>query len=79
MTREEAEKFIDQTLWSGAGSDNAEKWVRIFETFGMLKLDEPKSGDEALQRLLNACGGVPYLATCVNETIAKAGLRLVLK
>lgn len=37
------------------------------------------SDDEAIQRLIDACRGVPYLATSIYETIERAGLRLTFK
>lgn len=41
-----------------------------------LTSSQPNTGDE-LQRLLDACRAVPYLATCIHETIQRAGLKLV--
>jgi hypothetical protein len=32
---------------------------------------------EAITVLANACANVPYLATCIYETITRAGLKLV--
>jgi hypothetical protein len=38
---------------------------------------EVRSDDEALADLVSYCGSVPYLATCIYETITRAGLKLV--
>jgi hypothetical protein len=38
---------------------------------------EVRSDDEELAALVEHCGNVPYLATCIYETITKAGLKLV--
>lgn len=39
----------------------------------------PAAEDEIIGALLNVCGGVPFLATCIYETVEKAELRLVTK
>jgi hypothetical protein len=40
-------------------------------------LTEVRSDDEVLAVLVEHCGNVPYLATCIYETVTKAGLKLV--
>lgn len=39
----------------------------------------PDNGERAIQKLLDACRGVPYLAISIKETIDDAGLKLVEK
>jgi uncharacterized protein CbrC (UPF0167 family) len=77
MTREQAittmmETAVKNREWS-------ETMIDAFARLGMLKLEEPKSEPDAMDLLINACRGVPYLATTINETVERAGLRIVKK
>lgn len=39
----------------------------------------PAEEGEIIGELVTACGGVPYLATCIYETLKRAGLTIVRK
>lgn len=80
MTREEADAIAARAVRGGGVPSS--QFVQILVDLGVLKLDEPKAAleeSEIIDRLLSACHGVPYLATCIHETIAKAGLKIVEK
>jgi hypothetical protein len=83
MTRDEATKFIDQTLWDGHGSLNAERWVLIFEKLGMLKLDEPKRLPQKLRDFIRDArlvqGGEMERLENLQAVLADAGLRIIEK
>jgi hypothetical protein len=73
MTRDEATDKA-RNVYGNTAAGIIDLWVSL----GMLKLDEP---DESRigEKLLNACHGIPYLASMINETLAKAGLKIVEK
>lgn len=88
MTEEQAKSGLDSILASmDRGLDPAHRRMLLtkgLQTLGVLKLDEPKSvtachPDRALGLLVNACKGVPFLATTIQETIDRAGLKLTEK
>ena len=80
MTRDEAiKKFAEghnnyQTGW-------AERWVDMFVSLGMLKLDEPKSLDARINYAINyeMCSNKTVQAREIKAALDRAGLKIVEK
>jgi hypothetical protein len=76
MTREQAERFIDEKLWDGHGGGLEKRWVDIFTHLGMLKLDEPKDVENRAATLF----WVERLpANHILNALDRAGLKIVEK